>query len=549
MARIALWSRLLLPAAALALGGADAAAHEPGERAGQESAGSVHFAVSCSPAAQQQFDHAVAVLHSFWYEEAVKEFTAVGETDPTCAMAQWGVAMSHWYPLWYPPFERALTAGAAATEKAQALGAKTERERDYIAAIGTFYKDAQTLDHRTRALAYEKAMEQVHLRNPADSEAAVFYALALNATASPTDKTFANQRKAAAILEAVHAEQPTHPGVIHYLIHSYDSPPLAEAGLPAARAYAGIAPDVPHALHMPSHIFTRRGLWQESIDSNARSAAVGQAYAQENFGPGVAWDQSLHAMDYLEYAYLQTARDGAAKQVLDEINGFSKAQPASLASAYAVAIIPARYAVERRDWATAATLSLPPVALPWERFPWTEAMVVFARALGAAHTGDGAAAKTEIAKLEALRDRSTEAKNPYWAGQVEVQRLAASGVAAHAQGDDAQALELLGKAAELEATTDKSAVTPGAIVPSRELLADLLLELGRPADALRDYELTLATEPNRFRTLFGAAQAAEKVGDAAKAKRYYEALTAMTAKADTQRPELQLAAAFLAQAK
>jgi hypothetical protein len=541
--------RLLLPAVALAFGAAGAVAHETGEAPAKEHAGSVHFAISCSPAAQQQFDHAIAVLHSFWYEEAVKEFTAVGQTDPGCAMAQWGVAMSHWYPLWYPPFEKAARAGAAAVEKAAALGAKTERERDYIDAITLFYKDWDKLDHRSRALAYEQAMEQVYRRHPDDSEAAVFYALALNATALPTDKTFANQKQAAAILEKVHAEQPDHPGVTHYLIHSYDSPPLAEQGLPAARAYAGIAPDVPHALHMPSHIFTRRGLWQESIDSNARSAAVGQAYAKANFGAGVAWDQSLHAMDYLEYAYLQGAQDQAAKRVLDDVTSYKTAEPASLASAYAIAVIPARYAVERRDWAQAAQLSLPQTAVPWERFPWTEAMISFARALGAARTGDGESAKAEIAKLEALRDKSTAAKNPYWAGQIEVQRVAASALLARAQGDDAQALQLLRKAADLEASMDKSAVTPGAIVPSRELLADLLLELGRPADALRDYELTLDTEPNRFRSLFGAAQAAEKSGDGAKARGYYEKLTALAAKADTQRPELQLAAAFLAQAK
>jgi tetratricopeptide (TPR) repeat protein len=300
---------------------------------------------------------------------------------------------------------------------------------------------------------------------------------------------------------------------------------------------------------MPSHIFTRRGLWQESIDSNERSATAGQAYAKENFGPGVAWDQSLHAMDYLEYAYLQGARDKAAKRVLDDINGFKKAEPAALASAYAIAIIPARYAIERRDWAQAAQLSLPQAAMPWERFPWTEAMITFARALGAARTGDAAGAQAEIAMLAVLRDKSTEAKSPYWAGQVEVQRLAASALLAQAQGDNSQALELMRKAADLEASTDKSAVTPGAVVPARELLADLLLELGRPAEALREYEQTLVTDPNRFRSFFGAAQAAEKAGDAAKARSYYEKLTALAANADTQRPELQLAAAFLAQAK
>ena len=541
MARAAWFRRLILVTAPLALVVSHGLAEAPSHRAGQ-----VHFSISCTSDAQRQFDRALAVLHSFWYEEAVKEFTGVGETDPGCAMAEWGVAMSLWYPLWYPPSEKALKAGADAVAKARALGAKTERERDYIDAIAVFYADADKHDHRARSLAYEKAMEQLHLRYPEDSEAAVFYALALDATAPPNDKSLANQRKAAAILEKVHAELPAHPGVAHYLIHSYDSPALAAQGLPAARSYAEIAPDVPHALHMPSHIFTRVGSWQESIASNERAAAVGQAYARETFGPDVLWDQSLHAMDYLEYAYLQTAQDVAAKRVVDDIAQSSKVAPMSGAAAYAVAAVPARFALERRDWAQAASLSMPAAGVPWERFPWAAAMISYTRALGAARTGDEAQARQEIARLDAMHTKLIEAQDGYWADQVDVQRRAATGMLAHLRHADDEAVASLRSAAELEASTEKSPVTPGAVVPARELLADLLLETGQPAEALRQYEATLASDPNRFRSVFGAAQAAERSGDLAKARGYYESVTALASKADTQRPELHIAEAFLA---
>jgi len=545
MAHAALSTRTFMLAAVITCAGSTATA----ETASDRQAGKVHFPISCSADAQQRFDRALAVLHSFWYEEAAKQFTAVAAADPGCAMAQWGIAMSVWYPLWYPPGDKAMKTGTDAAASARAIGANTERERDYVEVIGAFYKDADKVDHRTRSVAYEKAMEQLYLRYPDDSEAAVFYALALDATAPPTDKSLANQRKAAAILEKVHAEQPSHPGVAHYLIHSYDSAPLAEAGLPAARSYAALAPDVPHALHMPSHIFTRVGLWQESIASNERSAAAGQAYAREAFGPGVLWDQSLHAMDYLEYAYLQGAQDVAAKRLLDQITAGTKAEPASLAAAYAIAVVPARFALERRSWTEAANISAPSVALPWERFPWATAMISFTRALGAARTGDTAAAKADVAELEALHAKLVEAKNAYWADQVEVQRRAAAAMLARAVHDDADALAQLRSATELESSMEKHPVTPGAVVPARELLADLLLELGQPAAALREYEVTLGTDPNRFRSLFGAGLAAEQSGDMAKARRFYENLAALTANADTQRPELQTAQAFLAKAQ
>src|SRR5262252_10930695 len=356
----------------------------PGARAdtGAKIVEEVDFATSCSPAVQQTFRHAVWTLHSFWYPEALKSFTAVTEAEPGCAIGYWGVAMSHWYPLWFPPSPAALKMGSDAVAKAMAAPTKTEREKEYIAAIAAFYRDNDKLDHRTRALAYEKAMEQVYLKYPEDREAGVFYALALDTTAPPTDKSYANQKKAAGILNKVWKEQPNHPGVVHYLIHSDDSAQFAQAGLDAAICYAKIAPDVPHALHMPSHIFTRLGMWQESIDSNTAAENAALTYVQKALGPGGYDGNTVHAMDYLEYAYLQTAQDGPAKAVIDELVSFQQSAGANLPTAYALAAIPVRFALERRDWQVTASLSAPTIGFPLERFPWAEAMIAFGRALG-----------------------------------------------------------------------------------------------------------------------------------------------------------------------
>jgi tetratricopeptide (TPR) repeat protein len=512
----------------------------------QAQLGQVDFPVSCAPAAQQQFNRAVAILHSFWYEEAIKAFGAVTETDADCAMGYWGMAMSYWTPLWATPTEAALKAGSAAVRQAQAIGAKTDRERDYIEAIATFYRDYDKLDHRTRSGAYAQVMEQLYLHYPDDREAAIFYALALDATAVPSDKTYSNQRKAAGILEKIFVERPNHPGVAHYLIHSYDSAPLAEHGLPAAICYAKIAPSVPHALHMPSHIFTRLGQWQDSIRSNRAASEAGQTYAAQQFGQGVAWAESLHALDYLVYAHLQLAQDHEAKKVLDQITAFRKAAPEGPSAAYALAAVPARYVIERRDWPQAATLSLPPLAFPWDKFPWTSAMVTFSRALGAARTGDFRGAQAEIDRLGSARDASSQ-KDKYWADQVEVQRQAAVATLAHVRGQDEEALAALESAAKLEATMDKHPVTPSPIVPMRELLGDLLLEMNQPAQALSEYEQSLTKDPNRFRSVYGAAKAAERSGDAAKAKAYYQELAALGRNADGDRPELAEAKAYLRQ--
>src|SRR5438132_5339704 len=341
------------------LGVANAAAETSDKSPSAAKSSEVDFPVSCSAPAQKKFNQAVWKLQSFWYDEAVKAFTAVTEIEPGCAMGYGGVAMSYWYPLWYPPNAAALKAGSEAVDKAMAAKQKTDRESDYIAAIATFYRDNDKIDHRTRAVGYEKAMEQVHLRYADDREAGVFYSLALVATAPPTDKTYANQKKAAAMLEKVRAELPNHPGVAHYLIHSNDSPELAEDGLTAALCYAGIAPAVPHALHMPSHIFTRLGMWQQSIEANRAAEAAALAYVREGLGPDAFDAETVHSMDYLEYAYLQTAQDREAKQIVEELMTFRQAKTPNLPMAYAVAAIPARYALERRNWAEAATLAAP----------------------------------------------------------------------------------------------------------------------------------------------------------------------------------------------
>jgi hypothetical protein len=520
---------LLLVAAIVHLSTALVMAHEKDEKLGQ-----VHFPVSCSKDAQVQFDRAVALLHSFWYAEAAKGFTTTTEVDPTCAMGYWGIAMSVWYPLWQPPSEAMLKKGWGAVEQARAVGAKTEREQQYIAAIAGFYKDADTLDHRTRSLAYEKAMEQLHQRYQEDREAAVFYALALNATASPTDKTYANQLKATAILEQVFEEQPEHPGVAHYLIHSYDYPPLADRGLDAARRYAKIAPSAPHALHMPSHIFTRLGLWQESVESNRDSAMAAKAH-HSTF-------EQLHALDYLAYAYLQQAQDVAAKRVLDERNATVQDDLTNFAAAYAFAAIPARYTLERRRWSDAAQLEPRP-----SKVKYTEAMTYFARAVGSARNRDVTNARANVEKLQSLQMELVDAKQSYWAEQVEIQRRLAAAWAARAEGKDDEAVALMRSAADLEDSTEKHPVTPAPIFPAREMLGELLLELNHPTQALQEFETSMQREPNRFNGFYSAARAAEMSGDRDRARKYYASLIALCEQADSDRPELQQAKVFVTQ--
>jgi tetratricopeptide (TPR) repeat protein len=520
----------------------------PGAVTAQEKAavklGQVNFPVTCTAAAQKQFDQALAALHSFWYEEALRVFTAVAETDAGCAMAYWGIAMSIYYPLWLPPSQPTLQKGINAIEKAKSIGAKTDREGAYIAAIEVFYKDSDKLEHRARTLAYEKAMEQIHRQYPNDREAAIFYALALNATASPTDKTYAQQRKAGEILEKVFAEQPDHPGVAHYIIHSYDNPSTANRGLPAAQRYIKIAPSVPHAQHMPSHIFTRLGLWQESIHSNLGAVAASKEYAAK-IHPEAAYYEQLHALDYLAYAYLQGAQDQEAKRVLDELRAIKKVQPEAFQAAYAYAAIPARYALERRRWSEAAALTVQPTAFPWSRFQWAEAVTHFARAMGAARSGNVDSSRKDIEKLESLQDALVKAKDSYWAKQVDIQRRVASAWYLRAENKSDEALQLMQSAADLEDSTDKHPVTPAPIQPARELLGEMLLELGDPVQALKEFEISHRVEPNRFRGLYGAAKAAQESGDREKARLYYAKLISLCEHADADRPELKEANTFL----
>jgi tetratricopeptide (TPR) repeat protein len=544
MMRIPIFTTFLASCFLASLGVAAAAPESGNKSSTQAKSSEVDFPISCGAAAQKKFNQAVWVLHSFWYDEAVKAFTAVTDVAPDCAMGYWGVAMSYWYPLWYPPNAAALKAGSEAAEKAIAAKQKTDRESDYIAAIAVFYRDHDKIDHRTRAVAYEKAMEQVHQRYPDDREAGAFYSLALLATAPPTDKTYANQKKARAILEQVRAALPDHPGVAHYLIHSNDSAEMAEDGLIAALCYADIAPAVPHALHMPSHIFTRLGMWRQSVDANRAATAAGLAYVREELGPDAFNGEAVHSMDYMEYAYLQMGQDREAKRVLDELLTFKRPNAPNLPMAYAIAAIPARYALERRNWAEAAVVAVPPMTYPWVRFPWAEAMIAFTRALGAAHTRDISGAESEIAKLQSLKAKLEQDKDDYWAKQVEVQRLAASGALAHAKGDDKQAVGLARAAADLDATMDKHPATPAELLPARELLADLLLDLNDPAAALKEYQLSLQSERNRFRSLLGIARAAKATGDTATAKEAYGKLVTL-ASADADRPEIAEAKAFL----
>jgi tetratricopeptide (TPR) repeat protein len=506
----------------------------------QHELGKVNFTISCSISAQKQFNRAVAWLHSFEYEEAEKAFTQVTFTDQKCGMGYWGIAMSNYHPIWAPPTEEELKKGWVAIEKAKSIGARTERERDYIAAIEVFYKDKDKLDHRGRAFSYRDAMERLYRRYPKDREAAVFYALTLIAAGMlANDKSYTNEKKAAEILKRVLAAEPEHPGVAHYLIHGYDFPPLAALALPAARSYAKIAPASAHAQHMPSHIFTRLGLWQEAIQSNLDAVSAAKAYAIRNQLAG-AWDEQLHAMDYLAYAYLQSGQDKQAHGVIDELNRIQQAEPENFKVAYAFSAIPARYALERRRWSEAASLTLSPAGFPWPRFPWAEAHLHFARALGAARSGDVVLARQEVEQLTAIRQSLSEIKGEYdWAKQVEIHRRAAAAWLALAEGKREEALQLILGAAELDDSTDKHPVTPGSLIPAREQLADLLLELNRPADALKEFETSLRNAPNRFNGIYGAAKAALALGDQRKAQTYYSQLVKICLQADGARPELE----------
>ncbi len=507
-----------------------------GRGSGQEHSnahlGTVDFRNSCSPAVQETFQQAVAMLHSFG-GEAEQAFRDVLARDPTCAIAAWGIAailMSNPLAGVGPPAPWVARAQAAIDQGRQ-LGASTERERGYIDAVAAYYEDFAKRPERTRQLSRARAFEALAARYPDDDEAQIFSALYLAATQSLTDQSYATYLTAAKMLEQQLAKHPDHPGVTHYLIHVYDAPAIAQQGLPAARRYASIAPAAPHALHMPSHIFTRVGAWTESAATNERSAAAAK-------GGGDA-SQQLHAMDYMVYAYLQLARDDEARRVMDEgarLTGFTRAIPAG---PYAQAAMPARYAIERGDWQQAARLE-PRV----DGFPYTVALTHFARALGAARSGDPAAAAKDVEELARLRDALRAAMNEYWATEVEVSRLGAAAWTAWAQGHAEEALSLMRSAAGIEDKNEKHIVTPGRIAPARELLGEMLLELKRPAGAIEEFEASQRREPDRFRGLYGAAQAAAQSGNRAKATRYFARLVEIAGHG-AARPELVQARAFL----
>jgi tetratricopeptide (TPR) repeat protein len=499
----------------------------------EEQLGKVSFPTSCDSKVQAQFERAVAMLHSFWYNAGEKMFRDVLAQDPSCAIATWGIAsllMSN--PLAGAGSSPKDAAQAqAAIQQGRNIGAKTQRERDYIEAVAAYYEDWANRFEPDRQRSRAKAYEALAARYPDDDEAQIFYALYLAATQSQSEQTYATYLKSAAILEKEFIKYPGHPGVAHYLIHSYDAPPIAEKGLTAARRYASIAPAAPHALHMPSHIFTRVGAWQDSAATNRRSADTAKK--------GNDKDEQMHALDYMAYAYLQLARDNDVRLVMEEasqVSGFNRNS-----GAYAFAAIPARYTIERGDWSTA--MKLQPIA---NNFHYTEAVTRFARALGAARSGDPASAETEVGHLARLRDELKAAKNEYWATEVEVSRLAASAWTALSLGKKEEALEVMRRAADIEDKNEKHIVTPGRILPARELLGYMLLELKRPAEALKEFEASQIREPNRFHGFAGAARAAAESGNSAKAKQNYTRLIELVGKGDS-RPELEQAKVFLAQ--
>ena len=534
----------LAPAVAgvLALGATDSAiaqkdAHDLMEGRGRD----VSFPVSCGADMQPRFDAALAALHSFWYGQSLKEFTAISEAKPDCAMAYWGSAMSVWNQIWAPPRADNLKAGSDAITRAQAAGAKTQRERDYIDALAAFYADYDKLDHRTRASAYMRKMEQVAQRYPDDREAKIFYALSLLATADGLDKTYKNQLKAGEILEQIFAEKPEHPGPTHYIIHAYDYPALVDRALEAALKYAVCVTVVPHAIHMPSHTYVLLGRWKDTITSND-AAEIAEA------DRGTPEDR-IHALDYLVYAHLQMAQDRKAKDVVDlalkiEDDLVARKHDSGLrARPFGVAAMEARWALERLDWATAASLP----ARPSPRYPMAESVPHFARAVGLARSGRPEQASADIERLAALQKTLADAKNLYWARQLLIQLKVASAWVERARGRDADAVALMQDAATAEETSEThDTLSPGPIgMTAHEALGLLLLELGRPGEAFGAFEASLRTSKSRLRSYAGAAAAAAAVGNTSAARSYYTKLVELADGSDGTRPELAQAKAYL----
>jgi tetratricopeptide (TPR) repeat protein len=519
----------LIAAILLALMASSSRAQEHQHKNG-EKLGTVHFSTSCNEAAQKEFNRAVALLHSFQFSRAIEEFNTVLGDDATCGMAYWGIALSDWSNPFAPGMKdkSQLQAGQENTEHGKSVAAKTEREDAYIAAVGKLYTDYESTPERTRLIAYRDAMERVATKYPEDHEAQIFYALALAASEDPADKTYADRLKAGAILEKLFEEEPTHPGVAHYIIHTYDVPALADRALVAARRYSEIAPEAPHALHMPSHTFTRTGYWQESIDSNISAAAAARREGQTA--------EELHASDYEIYAYLQTGQDQAAGRIVNSLPEIaSRFDPKAVISGagppaagyFALAAIPVRYALEREDWKQAVQL-----ALRETPFPYTDAMTWFAHGLAAARLGRAEKANESATALQQIRERLLKSDETYWASQVQIQEVEVGAWAALADREEQEALRRMKLAAELEDGTEKSAVTPGPLVPARELLGEMLLQMNQPAQALLQFEATLKKEPGRFRALYGAAHAAQLSGNRDASQRYFRELLDVCTHAD-----------------
>jgi hypothetical protein len=517
----------LLAGIAASTGASGQGTHEGHKMSGLERLGKVEFKVECNGAVQPDFNRAMALYHSFAWEAGMKAFEAIAKKDPACGMAHWGRAMVLldnpfiWPGSLTPPRLKDI---AAALDTARAAGLKSQREKDYVDAAAVFVRDHEKVGYPQRVRAFDEAMSKLAARYPNDKEAAILSALITSANFDPADKTYANQLKAAKVLEPLFAAQPNHPGVAHYLIHSYDYPPIAKQGLEAAKRYADIAPDAPHALHMPSHIFTRVGYWRESIRANRASAKAA----------GDATFDAHHAYDYMVYAHLQLGQDKAARQTLKQSRSMKAIE--HFGSAFAYAAMPARLALERGDWKGAARLELDPAAgaYPWDRYPQAEAVSVFARGLGSARGADAAGAMKQHARLVQLRDVAKERKLAYWAEQIDIQADLVRGLSVIAEGKREEGIELVKAAAAREDATEKHAVTPGPLLPAREIYAELLLDAKKATDALREFEAVLAKEPNRYRALVGAGKAARLAGDTKKTLAYAAQLEQQMSEADVK---------------
>ena len=513
-----------------------------------EQFGEVNFSLSCNYETRATFDLGLSLLHSFEYAEAEKAFVKVIDADPNCAMAYWGVSMSIFHSLWMQADLSYLEKGKKLLEIAKSLPT-SDREKDYINAISVFYKNWDATDMKTRKLMYEKKMEDLYNKHKDDTEAAVFYALAIRAAADPNDKTYTKQKKSGKILEDLFVEQPNHPGIAHYIIHNYDYPELAEMGLNTARRYAEIAPASAHAQHMPSHIFTRLGLWQESIDTNINSASSAVCYA-ESIDPDANWAAEIHAVDYLVYAYLQMGDNQKAEEQLKEMQTVKDVFPKDdFAATYALTAMPIRMALENKSWEEAAKLELPSIDFPWKKLHWEKAMFHFAKALGYSHTGDIKSAETELQTLKTLHHNLLETKESYKAGQVNIHVNTSQAWIELAKGNNDKALTYMKNAALLESETSKHPVTPGELLPADELLGDMLLALNKPAEALVAYEINLKGHPNRFNGLYGAARASKQSGNLEKAELFFSQLIELTKNSKSDRIEIKEAKQFLKESK